>query len=164
MGEEFVRAPDLIVERSSEDDSDSEQPVDLLVVAQGIEADIAQAEEDCPRLLHKTLRKYRFYDLSQEDQVLVLRRQLYNEDGLSFDNYIDVNAEDEDRSVWVSIIRSDNVAKMEALLQNTPLYAVNKRNIPDEFQWINPECMKNCLYTRNARWFGETCDYDKFFS
>ena len=43
------------------------QPVDLLVVAQGIEADIAQAEEDCPRLLHKTLRKYRFYDLSQEE-------------------------------------------------------------------------------------------------
>ena len=70
---------------------------------------------------------------------------MYNEDGLSFDNYIDVNAEDEDRSVWVSIIRSDNVAKMEALLQNTPLYAVNKRNIPDEFQWINPECMKKLL-------------------
>ena len=57
MGEEFVRAPDLIVERSSEDDSDSEQPVDLLVVAQGIEADIAQAEEDCPRLLHKDAEK-----------------------------------------------------------------------------------------------------------
>ena len=65
------------------------------------------------------------------------------------------------RLLWEYVISSDNVQCMDALLRQTPLYAIHKANVPPEATWIkSAEWMQDVLHDQAARWDGQICDYN----
>ena len=65
------------------------------------------------------------------------------------------------RPFWEYVISSDNVQCMDTLLQQTPLYAIHKANVPPEATWIkSAEWMQDVLHDQAARWDGQICDYN----
>ena len=63
--------------------------------------------------------------------------------------------------LWKYVITSDKVNCMKALLSRTPLYAIQKENIPPEKTWIKcGEWMQHILSTKKAKWSkSEVCRY-----
>ena len=137
--------------------------MDKNIIRLGYEAALESAPLSFPReseAMIAILTKYGYEDLSQENQFSMLTLQEYDRNEMHLGNYF-VLGEGYPGCLWQRTIDFDLVDHMEVLLLRTPLFAINKHNIPPQLTWIeSPEWMQDTLYANRARWNGEVCDYD----
>ena len=81
------------------------------------------------------LTKYGYEDLSQENQFSLLTVREYDRNEMHLGNYF-AFWQSYPGCLWQRTINCDFVDHMEVLLLRTPLFAINKHNIPPQLTWI----------------------------
>ena len=132
--------------------------MDKDIIRLGYEAALESAQTSFPRereAMIAILTKYGYEDLSQEDQFSFLTVRKYARSEMHLGNYF-AFWQSCPGCLWQRTIDCNFVDHMEVLLLRTPLFAINKHNIPPQLTWIeSPEWMRDTLYANRARWDGK---------
>ena len=125
-------------------------------VKRGIVQEMANMEDN-GQVVHDVLDRCSYESLPESTKIFVLTNKYYVAEDFSLcDPYYlyhsEWSIESKWDSVWEYIISLDMLECMKALLSRTPLYAVNKENIPSDIPWTESAAwMQNILLGETAR-------------